>query len=142
MLQILFLFLGMKLSICIFLYCQSLSRKFSTTLSLFLSYMCGAFISGILTVRNKDILWFSEIIAASNYQIHATDDFPFYATQIIDPFLNSRIPANHDKVNWFSANWEILIKAQGYLERKISKCVYLSLFKITKLFLKSESLLL
>ena len=66
--------------------------------------MCGALISGVLTVGKKKIFYNSEIIAASNYQINATDVFPFYATQIIDPFLNSRIPANNDKVNRFSAN--------------------------------------
>ena len=35
---------------------------------------------------------------------------PFYATQIINPFLNSRISANHDKVEGHSAKGEILIK--------------------------------
>ena len=36
---------------------------------------------------------------------------PFYnATQIINPFLNSRISANHDKVQGYSAIGEILIK--------------------------------
>ena len=35
---------------------------------------------------------------------------PFYATQIINIFLNSSITANHDKVDWLSANGEIFIK--------------------------------
>ena len=36
--------------------------------------------------------------------------FPFYATQIIHSFLNSRISANHDKVVGLSSNGEIHIK--------------------------------
>ena len=54
-----------------------------------------------------------ETIAASNLEIHQmsfTPPFPFYATQIINPFHNSRILANHDKVDGLSANGEILIK--------------------------------
>ena len=35
---------------------------------------------------------------------------PFYATQIIKPFLNSMISANHDKVKELSANGEMFIK--------------------------------
>ena len=35
---------------------------------------------------------------------------PFYETQIINPFLNSMISANLDKVDGLSANGEILIK--------------------------------
>ena len=34
----------------------------------------------------------------------------FYSTQIIRPFLNSRISARHDKVDGHPANGEILIK--------------------------------
>ena len=34
---------------------------------------------------------------------------PFYAIQIINPFLNLIISANHDKIEGLSANWEILI---------------------------------
>ena len=29
--------------------------------------------------------------------------FPFYETEIINPFLNSRVPAYHDKVQGLSA---------------------------------------
>ena len=36
--------------------------------------------------------------------------FPFYATQINNPLLNSRISANHDKVDGLSVNGETLIK--------------------------------
>ena len=36
--------------------------------------------------------------------------FPFYATKIINPFLNSRIAINYDKMLEHSANVEILIK--------------------------------
>ena len=42
-----------------------------------------------------------------NYEIQ---QMSFYATQIIHPFLNSRISANHDKVEGLLANGEILIK--------------------------------
>ena len=35
---------------------------------------------------------------------------PFYATQMINPFLDSRISDNHDKVDKLSANDEILVK--------------------------------
>ena len=35
---------------------------------------------------------------------------PFYATQIINPFLTSRISANHDKVDGLLANGAILIE--------------------------------
>ena len=34
---------------------------------------------------------------------------PLYATQIINPFLNSRISANHDKKERLRVNGEILI---------------------------------
>ena len=34
----------------------------------------------------------------------------FYATQVFNSFLNSRIAANHDKVERFSANGEIPVK--------------------------------
>ena len=40
---------------------------------------------------------------------------PFFATKIINPFLNSRITANHDKVGGLSANGEILIKGIVFL---------------------------
>ena len=35
---------------------------------------------------------------------------PLHPTQIIYPFLNSRIISNHDKVDGLSANREIFIK--------------------------------
>jgi hypothetical protein len=35
---------------------------------------------------------------------------PLYATQMISPFCNSRISANHGKVERLSANGEIFIK--------------------------------
>ena len=34
---------------------------------------------------------------------------PFYATQIISPFLSSRISANAEKIFGILANWGILI---------------------------------
>jgi hypothetical protein len=36
--------------------------------------------------------------------------FFFYATQIINPSFNSRIPADYDKEDGLSANSEILIQ--------------------------------
>ena len=33
----------------------------------------------------------------------------FYATQIVNPFINTRISANHDKVDELSANGVILV---------------------------------
>ena len=60
-------------------------------------------------LRNKYKRFYDrETIAASNYEIR-------YATQIINPFLNSRISDNHDKVGELSANSEILIKEIVYL---------------------------
>ena len=54
----------------------------------------------------------------------------FYATHIIDPFLNSRISANHekvkglaanhDKVKGLSANSEIIMRRELFLYCKIS----------------------
>ena len=35
---------------------------------------------------------------------------PFYATEILNPLLNSKLSANHDKVEGYLANGEILIK--------------------------------
>ena len=51
-------------------------------------------------------------IAAWNYEIQKMSfiPLPFYVTQIITNFLNSRILANQDKVEGYSANCEILIK--------------------------------
>ena len=56
----------------------------------------------LLTQWNKII----KAIAALNYEI-TPNPLPFYATQIINPILNSRISTNHDKVERFSANCEI-----------------------------------
>ena len=44
------------------------------------------------------------------YQMSFLPPLPFYATQILSPFLNSRISANPDKVVGLSANGGILIK--------------------------------
>ena len=53
-------------------------------------------------------------IAVWNYEITSnvfhTGLLFFYATQMIGHFLNSRISANHDKVEGHWANYEILIK--------------------------------
>ena len=52
-----------------------------------------------------------ETIAALNYEIHQmSKNTPFYATQIINPFINSKISTNHDKIDGLSANCEILIR--------------------------------
>ena len=49
-----------------------------------------------------------EIIASLNYTpnvlLTPPPSIPLYATQIINPFLNSRISGNYDKVNGLSAN--------------------------------------
>ena len=37
----------------------------------------------------------------------------FYTTEIIRPFLDLRIPANHDKMDGHSANGEFLIKGDS-----------------------------
>ena len=49
---------------------------------------------------------------AALYQIHHIFHIPipFNATKMINPFPNSRISANHDKVERLFANDEILIK--------------------------------
>ena len=44
-----------------------------------------------------------------NYEIHFPP-LPFYATQMINPFLNSGISANHAKGERLTANGEILLK--------------------------------
>ena len=63
------------------------------------------------------------------------------ATQMINPFLNSRISANHDKVEGLLANFngEILIKRALFLYRKISfimrhpnVCVVLPVVKVSQ----------
>ena len=43
-----------------------------------------------------------ETIASLNYKIQQMSfiPLPFYATQIIKPFLNSIVLANHDKADW------------------------------------------
>ena len=50
-----------------------------------------------------------ETIAASNYEIHQMSFIlsflSFNTSEIIKPFLNSRIPGNHDKVDGLSARW-------------------------------------
>ena len=48
----------------------------------------------------RQFVYYSEILS----------NLPFYATQIINHFLNSRISANLDKVDALSANGETLIK--------------------------------
>ena len=43
------------------------------------------------------------------YSKYHSNRLPFYGTQIINPFLNPRISANHDKVEGHSVNNEILL---------------------------------
>ena len=52
---------------------------------------------------------------------------PFYATQIIKTFQNSRISANYDKVNGLLAKGEILIK--------VIFSLFQNLFYLDQLFL-------
>ena len=44
----------------------------------------------------------------------------FYATQMINSFLNARISANHDKADRLSANGDIHIKGNLFLYCRIS----------------------
>ena len=57
-----------------------------------------------------NIFYNRETIAKLNYEICTVKVFPFYTNQIICPFPNSRISANHVKDERLSANCEILIK--------------------------------
>ena len=65
----------------------------------------------------QTIFYNIEIFVTINYEIHQMSftPLPFYASKIINPFLNSRILANHDKVDGLSTNGEILIKGSVYL---------------------------
>ena len=56
-------------------------------------------------------LYGRETIEASNYEKHHMYfiSLTFYAVEVINPFLNSRISANRDKVDGVSAYGEILI---------------------------------
>ena len=56
-----------------------------------------------------------KIIAALNYKIYQMSFIPLYATQITNPFLNSRISVNNDKVERLSTNFEIHIKRIFFL---------------------------
>ena len=58
--------------------------------------------------RGKKILY-RETVTAFKIEISNVFHIPFYANQIINPFLNTRIPANHNKVDGISTNGEILI---------------------------------
>ena len=83
------------------------------------------YVSWELSFQNRDvfiILWLKikktrfydkETITALTYKIHQiclSYPLSFFANQIINPFLNSRISANHKKVQGLSANGKILIK--------------------------------
>ena len=58
----------------------------------------------ILKWRNK----YCGILCNTANVLHTP--LPFYATQIINRFLNSMISDNHDKVEGYSINEDILIK--------------------------------
>ena len=62
-----------------------------------------------------------ETIAALNYEIHQIihTPFHFHATQIINPFINSKISANHDKIERLSANGETLMKKIVFLLKNL-----------------------
>ena len=55
---------------------------------------------------NKKIFYNRETIVKSQQMSFITS----YVTQIINPFLNSMDSPNHDKVEWLSANDEIILK--------------------------------
>ena len=54
------------------------------------------------------------------------NSLPFYATQIINPILNSRISANHDKVQGLLANGEILyiVKSLLVIAHQLKNCFF------------------
>ena len=58
----------------------------------------------------KRINFHVESFNAAN--VFHTPSLPFYAINMINPLLNSRISTNHDKVEGHSANGEILIKGK------------------------------
>ena len=49
-------------------------------------------------------IYYRETITTLNHELLQISFISFYATRIINPFLNSRISANHDKVQGLSAN--------------------------------------
>ena len=55
--------------------------------------------------QRENRVYHRETIAALNNEIHQMSFLPFYATQIINPFLNSRSSANHDKVERLFVIW-------------------------------------
>ena len=63
----------------------------------------------------------------------------FYATQIINTFLNWRISANHDKEEGHSANSEILIK--GIFRYNMLNSMSILLHKNFKIFYLSQCVL-
>ena len=76
---------------------------------------CNLIIQGpwvyVCVCADKKRSYHRKIIAALNYEIQQMSFIPpFPSTQIISPVNNSRISANHDKVEILSANCEILIE--------------------------------
>ena len=55
------------------------------------------------------IIEYQQLRGIMKYRKCLSYTFPFYSTQIVKPFLNSRISANHDKGERLSANSDILI---------------------------------
>jgi len=70
-----------------------------------------------MVTKIQKIFYNSETIASLNYKTPNAfhTPLPFYATQIINPFFNSMISANHVKVESLSAYDENLIKGIIYL---------------------------
>ena len=55
----------------------------------------------------QKIFYNRETITTLNFEVQ---QITFNVTQIIDPFINSRISANHDNVEGLLANGEIITK--------------------------------
>ena len=68
-----------------------------------MTFLCIIFVFSL--IGRGTLVYKRETFAALNDEIQ-----PFYATQIINPFINSSISANYHKVEKLSANGKILIK--------------------------------
>jgi len=83
-------------------FCLTAYISFSSTY-VFISAAGAVYILIYLFVYSEQKRFYNrETIVMSNYEIHQCLSYPlsFYATQIINPLLNSRISANHVKVHF------------------------------------------
>ena len=99
------------------IYCNNIFSRYSSLvleLFYFLIFLKRLMELNALGLQQK-IFHKRKIIAALNYKIYQMSFIPFYATQIINPFLNSRISKNNDKVERLSTNFEIHLKRIFFL---------------------------